>query len=238
MPSSLGESPGWSRSTAPKRRSRSSSRWRTSSWVSSRRFLSARFSPSRWRRRSSHPMGGLVPGFSTEEAHKDTRSLQKNGQRWLPRAMKMQRQISLFNTLTRKIEPVVPVVPGTVSLYTCGPTVYNYAHIGNLRTFLFQDLLKRTFKAAGHEVRHCMNITDVEDKIIRDSQIALPADTSNEARHSAMKALTDRFTAVFLRGSGDTGHPAGGLPPPGHGVHPADDPVGPGSRSQGPGVRP
>ena len=110
----------------------------------------------------------------------------------------MQRQISLFNTLTRKIEPVVPVVPGTVSLYTCGPTVYNYAHIGNLRTFLFQDLLKRTFRAAGHEVRHCMNITDVEDKIIRDSQVALPADASNEARHGAMKALTERFTAVFL----------------------------------------
>lgn len=112
--------------------------------------------------------------------------------------MKMRRPISLFNTLTRKIEPVVPVVPGSLSLYTCGPTVYNYAHIGNLRTFLFQDLLKRTFQAAGHEVRHCMNITDVEDKIIRDSQGGLPADASNEARHGAMTALTERFTAIFL----------------------------------------
>jgi len=112
--------------------------------------------------------------------------------------MKMQRRLSLFNTLTRKIEPVVPVMPGMVSLYTCGPTVYNYAHIGNLRTFLFQDLLKRTFQTAGHEVRHCMNITDVEDKIIRDSQGDLPADAPNEARHGAMKALTQRFTAIFL----------------------------------------
>ncbi len=112
--------------------------------------------------------------------------------------MKMRRPISLFNTLTRKIEPVVPVVPGSLSLYTCGPTVYNYAHIGNLRTFLFQDLLKRTFQAAGHEVRHCMNITDVEDKIIRDSQGGLPADASNEARHGAMTTLTERFTAIFL----------------------------------------
>nr|WP_243296049.1 cysteine--tRNA ligase [Geothrix sp. SG198] len=110
----------------------------------------------------------------------------------------MRRPISLFNTLTRKIEPVVPVVPGSLSLYTCGPTVYNYAHIGNLRTFLFQDLLKRTFQAAGHEVRHCMNITDVEDKIIRDSQGGLPAEASNEARHGAMTALTERFTAIFL----------------------------------------
>lgn len=110
----------------------------------------------------------------------------------------MRRPISLFNTLTRRVEPVVPVLPGRISLYTCGPTVYNYAHIGNLRTFLFQDLLKRTFRAAGHGVQHCMNITDVEDKIIRDSQAGQPSDASNEARHGAMRALTDRFTALFL----------------------------------------
>ncbi|WP_285724477.1 cysteine--tRNA ligase [Geothrix rubra] len=112
--------------------------------------------------------------------------------------MKMRRPLSLFNTLTRKVDEVAPLEPGVVSLYTCGPTVYNVAHIGNLRTFLFQDLLKRTFQAAGHDVRHCMNITDVEDKIIRDSQGGLPPEASNEARHGAMKALTDRFTALFL----------------------------------------
>ena len=110
----------------------------------------------------------------------------------------MLRPIALFNTLTRKGEPLEPLVPGTVSLYTCGPTVYNFAHIGNLRTFLFQDLLKRTLQAAGYEVRHCMNITDVEDKIIRDSQNDLPGDATNAQRHAAMKALTDRFTASFL----------------------------------------
>ena len=111
---------------------------------------------------------------------------------------KMRRTLSLFNTLTRRVDPVVPVVDGQISLYTCGPTVYNYAHIGNLRTFLFQDLLKRTFQAGGHEVRHCMNITDVEDKIIRDSQGALPEVATNAARHGAMTALTERFTAIFL----------------------------------------
>ncbi len=110
----------------------------------------------------------------------------------------MRRPLSLFNTLTRKVDQIAPVEPGVLSLYTCGPTVYNVAHIGNLRTFLFQDLLKRTFQAAGYEVRHCMNITDVEDKIIRDSQGALPPEASNEARHGAMKALTDRYTAMFL----------------------------------------
>ncbi len=112
--------------------------------------------------------------------------------------MKMRRPLSLFNTLTRKVDEVVPGEPGVIRLYTCGPTVYNVAHIGNLRTFLFQDLLKRTFQAAGHAVRHCMNITDVEDKIIRDSQGDLPADATNADRHAAMKALTERFTAMFL----------------------------------------
>jgi cysteinyl-tRNA synthetase len=111
---------------------------------------------------------------------------------------KSRRALSLFNTLTRRVESVVPVKEGYISFYTCGPTVYNYAHIGNLRTFLFQDLLKRTFRAADYAVTHCMNITDVEDKIIRDSQGGLPAEATNAARHEAMRALTERFTAIFL----------------------------------------
>jgi len=110
----------------------------------------------------------------------------------------MERPIRLFNTLSRRVDPVVPVTPGVITFYTCGPTVYNFAHIGNLRTFLFQDLLKRTFGAAGYEVRHCMNITDVEDKIIRDSQAGLAADASNAERHAAMKSFTEKFTAHFL----------------------------------------
>jgi cysteinyl-tRNA synthetase len=108
------------------------------------------------------------------------------------------RPISLYNTLTRSVDPVVPLAPGVVSLYTCGPTVYNYAHIGNLKTYLFQDLLKRAFLAAGYQVRHCMNITDVEDKIIRDSQKDVAPGAGNAERHAAMRALTDRYTAAFL----------------------------------------
>ncbi len=92
----------------------------------------------------------------------------------------------------------MPITPGEIKVYTCGPTVYNFAHIGNLRTFLFQDLMKRTFMAAGYKVRHCMNITDEEDKIIRDSQKDLPADATNENRHAEMKVLTERYTAYFL----------------------------------------
>ena len=74
--------------------------------------------------------------------------------------------LRLHNTLTRRVEPFVPLQPGRVSLYTCGPTVYNYAHIGNFRTFLFEDLLRRWLEASGYDVFHIMNLTDVDDRTI------------------------------------------------------------------------
>ena len=80
--------------------------------------------------------------------------------------------LRLYNTLTRQVEPFVPLQPGRVSLYTCGPTVYNYAHIGNFRTFLFEDLLRRWLEASGFEVFHVMNITDVDDKTINGAKQA------------------------------------------------------------------
>jgi len=75
--------------------------------------------------------------------------------------------ISFFNTLTRRKDEFVPLQEGKAGVYTCGPTVYNYAHIGNLRTFLFEDLLRRHLEYRGYAVTHVMNVTDVEDKIIR-----------------------------------------------------------------------
>ncbi|HAZ28488.1 MAG TPA: cysteine--tRNA ligase [Candidatus Magasanikbacteria bacterium] len=69
--------------------------------------------------------------------------------------------IRLYNTLTRSIEPFKPQHDTTVRMYTCGPTVYNYAHIGNLRTYVFEDILRRTLKYHGYAVTHVMNITDV-----------------------------------------------------------------------------
>src|SRR3954451_18175832 len=74
--------------------------------------------------------------------------------------------LALYNTLTRRIDPLVPLAPGRVSLYTCGPTIYNYAHIGNFRTFLFEDLLRRWLEASGYQVYHIMNVTDVDDRTI------------------------------------------------------------------------
>ena len=75
--------------------------------------------------------------------------------------------LQFFNTLTRTIEPFHPIAAPRVTLYSCGPTVYNYAHVGNFRTFLFVDLLRRWLEASGYDVFHVMNLTDVDDKIIK-----------------------------------------------------------------------
>ena len=72
-----------------------------------------------------------------------------------------------YNTINRKKVEFEPITPGTVKLYTCGPTVYDTAHIGNFRTFIFEDLLKRFLVFKGYEVYHVMNITDVDDKTIK-----------------------------------------------------------------------
>ncbi len=74
--------------------------------------------------------------------------------------------VKFYNTLTRKKEVFKPLRDKRVGLYTCGPTVYNYAHIGNLRTYIFEDVLRRALEYSGYKVKHIMNITDVEDKII------------------------------------------------------------------------
>ena len=78
----------------------------------------------------------------------------------------------VHNTLTRRLEEFQPLEPGHARLYTCGPTVYNYAHIGNFRAYVFEDLLRRWLKFKGFRVTQVMNLTDVDDKTIRDSQAA------------------------------------------------------------------
>ena len=80
--------------------------------------------------------------------------------------------LRLYNTLTRRVEAFEPLAPPRVTLYTCGPTVYNYAHIGNFRTFLFEDLLRRYLEARGFEVLHIMNLTDVDDRTIKAAAAA------------------------------------------------------------------
>src|SRR5258705_10229108 len=81
-------------------------------------------------------------------------------------------EIQLHNTLSGKIEPFVPLKQGHVGMYTCGPTVYDYAHIGNYRTFVFQDVLRRFLRLRGFKLNHVMNLTDVDDRIIANAAAA------------------------------------------------------------------
>lgn len=80
--------------------------------------------------------------------------------------------LKFYNTMTRRQEAFEPIKPPEVGLYTCGPTVYNFAHIGNFRAYVFEDLLRRTLKHAGYKVKQVMNLTDVDDKTIRGAQAA------------------------------------------------------------------
>lgn len=95
----------------------------------------------------------------------------------------------LYNTRTHSIENFAPLQDNTVRMYSCGPTVYNHAHIGNLSSYIYADTLRRTLKAIGYQVKHVMNFTDVDDKTIRDSHMKYPDD-------EPMVALT-KFTAHY-----------------------------------------
>jgi cysteinyl-tRNA synthetase len=112
--------------------------------------------------------------------------------------------LRLYNTLSRKVEPFEPLQPGRVSLYTCGPTVYNYAHIGNFRTFLFEDLLRRWLEASGYEVFHVMNLTDVDDRTIaaaREKKVSLRDHVQHyiDAFHEDRRYLRIRDASVYPR---------------------------------------
>ena len=94
----------------------------------------------------------------------------------------------IFNTLTKRLEPLEPLEPGHVRLYTCGPTVYDFAHIGNFRTYVWEDLLRRALVHAGFRVTQVMNITDIEDKIIAKAI----------AQGTTIEAVTAPFVAAFF----------------------------------------
>lgn len=97
-------------------------------------------------------------------------------------------ELKLYNTLTRKIEVFKPLKKGHVTMYNCGPTVYNYIHIGNCRAFLVADLLRRYLEYKKYKVKQVMNITDVDDKTIRDSQ----------KEGISLKEFTERYTKAFF----------------------------------------
>ena len=97
-------------------------------------------------------------------------------------------EIQFHNTLTDKTEPFIPLVKGEVRAYTCGPTVYDFAHIGNFRTFVFQDVLRRYLKSKGYRVIQVMNLTDVDDRIIQKAAAA----------GVSIREYTDKYIQAYL----------------------------------------
>src|ERR1700744_3809476 len=96
--------------------------------------------------------------------------------------------LRFYNTLTQQVQPFAAIDSGAVKMYTCGPTVYDFAHIGNFRTFVFYDLLRRILRLNGFKLDHVMNITDVDDKIIRNAV----------AEGKSLSDYTDIYTKAFL----------------------------------------
>ncbi len=97
-------------------------------------------------------------------------------------------QLHFYNSLTRKQEPFTPLDAKRVRFYTCGPTVYNFAHIGNFRAYVFEDILRRTLKFAGYDVCQVMNLTDVDDKTIRGAR----------ENHVSLNAYTQPYKDAFF----------------------------------------
>jgi cysteinyl-tRNA synthetase len=96
--------------------------------------------------------------------------------------------IRFHNTLTNRLETFEPLHPGEVRMYTCGPTVYDFAHIGNFRTFVFQDVLRRFLRSRGYRMLHVMNLTDVDDRIIQNAAAA----------KVSIREYTEKYVQAFL----------------------------------------
>jgi cysteinyl-tRNA synthetase len=112
--------------------------------------------------------------------------------------MAMPKDLFFFNTLTRKKEKFVPIQPGEVKLYACGPTVYHYAHIGNLRTYVFEDLLVRSLRRAGYRVTHVMNITDVGHLVSDGDDGEDKMEVGARRAGKSIWEIADYYTQVFF----------------------------------------
>src|SRR5581483_272472 len=106
--------------------------------------------------------------------------------------------LKLYNSLTRRLEPFVPKEPGKVRVYNCGPTVYKRQHLGNMRRFVFADVLRRTLELLGYEVRDITNITDVGH--LTDDELDQGEDKLEKAAREEKltpQAIADQQTALF-----------------------------------------
>lgn len=103
--------------------------------------------------------------------------------------------VRLYNTLTKQLEPLKPLIDDTVRIYSCGPTVYDHVHIGNLSAFIVADTLRRVIRANNYSVKHVMNFTDVDDKTIRKSIAEHPEMDAGEA----LRLTTTHYSELFLQ---------------------------------------
>src|SRR5208282_1716498 len=108
--------------------------------------------------------------------------------------------LKLFNTLSRSVQDFAPLDPAgkKVGMYCCGPTVYDFAHIGNWRTFVFGDLVRRTLEFKGYAVTHVMNITDVEDKIIKHVRLSRQSAAAADETKTSLRDFTGKYETAFF----------------------------------------
>src|SRR5580658_736102 len=106
-------------------------------------------------------------------------------------------EILLHNTLSNRKEALQPLHPGEVRMYTCGPTVDDFAHIGNFRTFVFQDILRRFLISRGYRLNHVMHLTDVDDRIIQNAAAA--GVTIREYTEKYVNAFFEDMGALHLQ---------------------------------------
>ena len=119
--------------------------------------------------------------------------------------------LKLYNYLTRKIEEFIPLTPPKVGMYTCGPTTYDFVHIGNLRTFIFEDIMQRVLETNGYEVNRVMNITDIDDKIIKGARekgegISEFSKPFERAFFQDLEKLNIKFANVYPKATEHIGH--------------------------------
>ena len=107
--------------------------------------------------------------------------------------------LKVYNTLTREKEELQPIKPGIVTMYSCGPTVYNYAHIGNLRTYVFMDMLRRAIKYNGLKIKGVMNVTDVGHLLSDGDEGEDKMEKAAKEQKKTPREIADRYTEIFFR---------------------------------------
>lgn len=106
--------------------------------------------------------------------------------------------MKVYNTLTREKEELKTIREGEIGMYSCGPTVYDYAHIGNLRTYVFMDLLNKTLRKDGYNLKHVMNITDVGHLVSDADEGEDKMQKAANREHKSPYDIADYYTKVFL----------------------------------------